>query len=62
MPRPLPAHVLTSTGGDSEAVRNHILDAAHRVVVSRRLAAASTRAIANEAGPVEEYQACTLSS
>ena len=50
MPRPLPARVLAETGGDADAVRNHILDAAHRVVSTHGLAAASTRAIATEAG------------
>ena len=33
-----------------EAVRDHILDAAYRVIVARGLAGASTRAIAAEAG------------
>jgi AcrR family transcriptional regulator len=50
MPRPLPAHVLAATDGDAEAVRNHILEAANRVIATRGLAAASTRAIADEAG------------
>jgi AcrR family transcriptional regulator len=50
MPRPLPARVLADTGGDAAAIRNHILDAAHRVVSTQGLAAASTRAIAAEAG------------
>jgi len=50
MPRPLPARVLANTGGDADAVRNHILDAAYRVVSTHGLAAASTRAIAIEAG------------
>jgi AcrR family transcriptional regulator len=50
MPRPLPARILADTGGDAAAIRNHILDAAHRVVSSQGLAAASTRAIAVEAG------------
>jgi len=50
MPRPLPAHVVAFTGGHHEAVRDHILDAAHRVIASHGLAAASTRAIAAEAG------------
>jgi AcrR family transcriptional regulator len=50
MPRPLPAHVLAFTGGDLDAVRDHILAAAHRVIASHGLAAASTRAIAAEAG------------
>lgn len=50
MPRPLSAPVLEATGGDVEAIRDHILDAAHRVVSTHGLAAASTRAIAAEAG------------
>jgi AcrR family transcriptional regulator len=50
MPRPLPAQVMASTAGHHDAVRNHILDAAHRVIASHGLAAASTRAIAAEAG------------
>jgi AcrR family transcriptional regulator len=50
MPRPLPAHVMASTAGHHDAVRNHILDAAHRVIARHGLAAASTRAIAAEAG------------
>jgi AcrR family transcriptional regulator len=50
MPRPLPAHVLALTGGDPDAVSNHILDAARRVIANRGLAGASTRAIADEAG------------
>src|SRR5829696_6519343 len=50
MPRPLPAHVLALTGGDPNAVGNHILDAARRVIASKGLAGASTRAIADEAG------------
>lgn len=50
MPRPLPADVLAHTGGDHDAVRDHILDAAHRVMAAHGLAAASTRAIATEAG------------
>src|SRR3990172_2015437 len=50
MPRPLGARVLASTGGDIDAVRNHILDAAHRVISEHGLAAASTRLIATEAG------------
>ena len=35
MPRPLQAHVPSSTGGDSEAVRNHTMDAARRIVMGR---------------------------
>jgi AcrR family transcriptional regulator len=50
MPRPLPPHVLEATGGDVEAVRRHILAAAGRVIDAKGLAAASTRAIADEAG------------
>lgn len=50
MPRPLPPSVLASTAGDANAVRDHILDAAHRVIARDGLAAASTRAIAEEAG------------
>lgn len=50
MPRPLAPHVMASTAGEHEAVRDHILDAAHRVITSQGLAAASTRAIAEEAG------------
>jgi len=38
------------TGGHHDAVRDHILDAAHRVIARHGLAAASTRAIAEEAG------------
>jgi AcrR family transcriptional regulator len=50
MPRPLPAQVVALTGGHHDAVRDHILDAAHRVIARHGLAAASTRAIAVEAG------------
>jgi AcrR family transcriptional regulator len=50
VPRPLPAAVLASTGGDPDAVRRHILDAAQRVIARDGLAAASTRTIADEAG------------
>jgi AcrR family transcriptional regulator len=42
--------VLASTGGEPDAVRRHILDAAHRVIARGGLAVASTRAIADEAG------------
>jgi AcrR family transcriptional regulator len=42
--------VLAVTDGDVDAVRRHILDAAHRVITARGLAASSTRAIAEEAG------------
>jgi AcrR family transcriptional regulator len=41
---------MASTAGERDAVRDHILDAAHRVIVGQGLAAASTRAIAEEAG------------
>lgn len=51
MPRPLPPDVVAASGGnETDAVRDHILDAAHRVIVGHGLAAASTRAIATEAG------------
>jgi AcrR family transcriptional regulator len=42
--------VLEATGGDVEAVRRYILAAAGRVIDAKGLAAASTRAIADEAG------------
>ena len=50
MPKPLPAHIRDATGGDPDAVRAYLLDAAHRVVITQGLAAASTRHIATEAG------------
>jgi AcrR family transcriptional regulator len=50
MPRPLPAGVLAATDGEPDAVRTLILDAARRVIDARGLAAASTRAIAEESG------------
>lgn len=50
MPRPLPAAVMAITDGDPDAVRRYLLDAAHRVIATKGLAAASTRAIAEEAG------------
>jgi AcrR family transcriptional regulator len=50
MPRPLPASVAAITDGDVDAVRNHIMRAAHQVIANRGLAMASTRAIAEEAG------------
>lgn len=50
MPRPLSDKVLASTSGDIDSVRDHILDAALRVIHAEGLAAASTRAIATEAG------------
>lgn len=50
MPRPLSEKIVASTGGEAEAIREHILDAALRVIQSEGLASASTRAIASEAG------------
>jgi AcrR family transcriptional regulator len=50
MPRPLAADVMASTAGEPDAVRDHILDAAHSVITGHGLAGASTRAIAEEAG------------
>src|SRR5437867_4210974 len=50
MPRRLAPDVIASTAGEPDAVRDHILDAAHRVIARDGLAAASTRAIAEEAG------------
>src|SRR4051794_479207 len=50
MPRSLPPHVLAVTAGDPDAVRHYILEAAHRVIGKKGLAAASTRAVADEAG------------
>jgi len=50
MPRPLSEKIVASTHGEAEAIREHILDAALRVIQSEGLAAASTRAIASEAG------------
>jgi AcrR family transcriptional regulator len=41
---------MAATSGDHDAVRDHILEAAHRVIAEHGLAAASTRAIAEEAG------------
>jgi AcrR family transcriptional regulator len=41
---------MAATAGHHDAVRDHILDAAHRVIARHGLAAASTRAIAAEAG------------
>lgn len=41
---------MAATGGDAEAVRVHILTAAHRVIVRDGLAAASARSVAEEAG------------
>jgi AcrR family transcriptional regulator len=42
--------VARAGGSETEAVRDHILDAALRVITSQGLAAASTRAVAAEAG------------
>jgi AcrR family transcriptional regulator len=50
MPRPLAPDVMASTAGEPDAVRDHILDAVYRVISGHGLAAASTRAIAEEAG------------
>jgi len=50
MPRPLPPAVLAATGGDPDAVRELILVCARRVIQTKGLAAASTRAIAEAAG------------
>lgn len=50
MPRPLSDKIVASTGGEIDAIREHILDAALRVIQDDGLAAASTRAIAAEAG------------
>jgi len=50
MPRQLPARVLATTDGDPDAVRRHVLAAASRVIAREGLTAASTRAIAEEAG------------
>ena len=50
MPRPLSDKIVASTGGEAEAIREHILDAALRVIQSEGLASASTRAIASVAG------------
>lgn len=49
MPRPFPVHIQEVTGGESGAIREHILDAAYQVIIARGLAGASTRAIASEA-------------
>lgn len=49
MPRPLSKKILASTGGEMEAIREHILDSALRVIQSDGLAGASTRVIATEA-------------
>ncbi|HEX9034435.1 MAG TPA: helix-turn-helix domain-containing protein, partial [Streptosporangiaceae bacterium] len=50
MSRPLRAPVLAVCDGTADAVRAHILGAARRVIAERGLAAASTRAIAEQAG------------
>jgi AcrR family transcriptional regulator len=50
MPRNLPDEVRAATAGDPDAVRRHVLAAASRVIARDGLAAASTRAIAGEAG------------
>jgi AcrR family transcriptional regulator len=50
MPRPLPGAVLAVTDGEPDAVRRYILAAAYRVIEQKGLAAASTRAVADEAG------------
>lgn len=50
MSRPLPAAVAEATHGEREAVRDHILDAALRVIERDGLAGASTRAISAESG------------
>lgn len=50
MPRPLPESVLAVTDGSPEQVRAHILAAAVNVMTQKGLQAASTRAIADEAG------------
>jgi AcrR family transcriptional regulator len=50
MARQLSARVRATTAGDPDAVRGHVLAAASRVITRDGLAAASTRAIAEEAG------------
>lgn len=50
MPRQLPEHIRAVAGTSTEAVRNHVLDAAYRVIERGGLSAASTRAVADEAG------------
>lgn len=49
MPRPLPKKVQKLTGGEAQSVREHILDAAYRVIKVKGLSGASTRVIAVEA-------------
>ena len=41
MPRPLAPDVVATTAGERDAVRDHILDAAHRIIVRDGLAQAS---------------------
>lgn len=53
VPRPLPPAVLAATGGATDAVCVHIQRAAQRVISRRGLTAASTRAVAREAGVSE---------
>ncbi len=50
MPRPLRANIQAATGGVYEAVRDHILAAAHHVIAHVGLADTTTRAVAEEAG------------
>ena len=50
MPRPLSKKILASTGGETEAIREHILESALCVIQSEGLAGASTRVIAAQAG------------
>ena len=50
MPKPLPEHIQSVTGGDLGAVRAYLLDATHRVIAEQGLSSASTRNVAAEAG------------
>jgi AcrR family transcriptional regulator len=50
MPRPLSKKILATTHGESEAIREHILEVALRVIQREGLAEASTRTIAKEVG------------
>jgi AcrR family transcriptional regulator len=50
MPRPLPPAVQAATDNDIGAIRRHIMGATWRVIANKGLTAASTRAIAEEAG------------
>jgi AcrR family transcriptional regulator len=50
VPRPLPPAVVAATGNDIDAIRRHIMEATWRVIANEGLTAASTRAIAEEAG------------